>query len=163
MGLALGVLTESTINGGVRYIEEIFDEVSVTTDVVYGTNISILPALFNQPPAPEDLLMDVYEPVGDSETNRPVFMFFHSGNFLPQFVNQGTQGTRQDSVVVEMCERYARKGYVAIAMDHRLGWNPGAASQQERTTQLIQAAYRGVQDSRTAVRFLFWRWIYIPL
>ena len=154
MGLALGVLTESAINGGVRYIEEIFDEVSVTTDVVYGTNISILPALFNQPPAPEDLLMDVYEPVGDTETNRPVFMFFHSGNFLPQFVNQGTQGTRQDSVVVEMCERFARMGYVAIAMDHRLGWNPGAASQQERTTQLIQAAYRGVQDSRTAVRFL---------
>ncbi len=54
--------------------------------------------------------MDVYEPAGDSETERPVFLFFHSGNFLPQYVNAGTQGTRQDSVVVEMCERYARMG-----------------------------------------------------
>ena len=30
---------------------------------------------------------------------------------------------------------------------------PLAATQDERTLQLIQAAYRGVQDSRTAVRF----------
>ena len=28
-----------------------------------------------------------------------------------------------------------------------------AATQEERTLQLDQAAYRGVQDSRTAVRF----------
>jgi hypothetical protein len=35
-----------------------------------------------------------------------------------------------------------------------VGWNPLATSQEERTSQLIQAAYRGVQDSRTAVRFL---------
>jgi hypothetical protein len=137
-----------------RYLDDIFEDVSVTYDVEYGTNISILPALQGLPPGPESLLMDIYEPTGDSETSRPVFMFFHSGNFLPQYLNGGTQGTRQDNVVVEMCERYARMGYVAISVDYRLGWNPTAGTQEERTSQLIQAAYRGVQDSRTAVRFL---------
>jgi hypothetical protein len=154
MGLALEVLTQSAIDGGVRYIEEIFEDVAVTYDVEYGTNISILPALQGLPPGPESLLMDIYEPADDSETSRPVFLFFHSGNFLPQYLNGGTQGTRQDNVVVEMCERFARMGYVAISVDYRLGWNPTAGTQEERTSQLIQAAYRGVQDSRTAVRFL---------
>ena len=66
-----------------RYLDDIFDDVSVTYDVEYGTNITIIPALQGLPPAPQSLLMDVYEPAGDSETDRPAFLFFHSGNFLP--------------------------------------------------------------------------------
>ena len=34
-----------------------------------------------------------------------------------------------------------------------LGWNPLAQTQPERALGLIQAAYRGVQDTRTAIRF----------
>ena len=34
-----------------------------------------------------------------------------------------------------------------------MGWNPLAGTQVERTYQLINAAYRGVQDARTAARF----------
>ena len=44
-------------------------------------------------------------------------------------------------------------GYVVASIDYRLGWNPLAATQSERTNQLINAAYRGVQDARTAVRY----------
>ena len=153
MGLALGVIDINDINGGIRYIDEIFDEVQVTSDVQYGTNITILPALQGLPPAAEALMLDIYEPVGDTETERPLFLFFHSGNFLPPMVNGGTQGTRTDNTVVEICERFARMGYVTAAVSYRLGWNPTAGTQEERTLQLIQAAYRGVQDSRTAVRF----------
>ena len=153
MGLALGVIDINDINGGIRYIDEIFDEVQVTSDVQYGTNITILPALQGLPPAAEALMLDIYEPVGDTETERPLFLFFHSGNFLPPMVNGGTQGTRTDNTVVEICERFARMGYVTAAVSYRLGWNPTAGTQEERTLQLIQAAYRGVQDSRTAVPF----------
>jgi acetyl esterase/lipase len=153
MGLAMGVVTESTIDGGVRYIDEIFEDVTVESGVVYGENITVIPALQGMPPMAEDLLMDVYQPVGDSESDRPVILYFHTGNFLPQYVNGSAVGTRTDSSAVEICSRFARMGYVVASVDYRLGWNPLAGTQTERTTQLIQAAYRGVQDSRTAVRY----------
>ena len=153
MGLALELVTESTIDGGVRYIDEIFEDVTVDAGIVYGENITVIPALQGFPPMAEDLLMDVYQPANDSETDRPVILYFHTGNFLPQYVNGSALGTRTDSSVVEMCTRFARMGYVVASVDYRLGWNPLAGTQTERTTQLIQAAYRGVQDSRTAVRY----------
>ncbi len=154
MALAMGAATETTIAGGVRYIDEIFDEVDVASGVVYGENITVIPALQGLPPAPENLLMDVYTPAGDTETDRPVILYFHTGNFLPQYVNGSAVGTRTDSCAVEICSRFARMGYVVASCDYRLGWNALAATQAERTLQLIQAAYRGVQDSRTAVRYI---------
>ena len=53
-----------------------------------------------------------------------------------------------------MCKRFAKKGYVAVAVDYRLGWNPISTSADVRRSTLIQAAYRGLQDTKTAVRFL---------
>ena len=153
MGLAMGLLDADSFETGTRYIDEIFDDVEVTPGIVYGENITVIPALQNLPPAPEDLVLDLYTPAGDTETDRPLILYFHTGNFLPPMVNGGTTGTRTDSAAVEICSRFARMGYVAASVDYRLGWNPLAATQQERTVQLIQAAYRGVQDSRTAVRY----------
>ena len=153
MGLAMGAVTTTTIEGGVRYIDEVFDAVNVESGIVYGENITVIPALQGMPPAAENLLMDVYTPEGDAETDRPVILYFHTGNFLPQYVNGSAVGTRTDSSAVEICSRFARMGYVVASVDYRLGWNPLAGTQEERTLQLIQAAYRGVQDSRTAVRF----------
>ena len=154
MGLALGVLTEGQINSnGVRYIDEVFADVEVTSGVVYGNNITVIPALQGAPPAPEDLLCDIYAPAGDTETDRPLILYFHTGNFLPQYVNGSAVGNRTDSCAVALCTEFAKKGYVVASCDYRLGWNALAATQDERTLQLIQAAYRGVQDSRTAVRY----------
>ena len=141
------------VNAQTRYLDEVFDEVNVTTDVVYGQNITVIPALQGMPPAMEDLKCDIYEPAGDTETSRPLLLLFHTGNFLPPFVNGGPLGTKSDNWEVEMATRYAKMGYVVASCDYRLGWNPLAATQEERTLQLLQAAYRGVQDSRTAVRF----------
>ena len=136
-----------------RYLDEVFDEVTVTTDVVYGQNITVIPALQGMPPAMEDLKMDVYEPTGDTEMDRPLLLIFHTGNFLPAYLNGGPLGSKSDNWEVEMATRYAKMGYVVASVDYRVGWNPLAATQEERTLQLIQAAYRGVQDSRTAVRY----------
>jgi hypothetical protein len=137
-----------------RYLEEIFTEVDVTSDVVYGTNASVLTYQLFGEAIPVELKMDVYQPANDTETNRPVILYFHTGNFLPYPVNGGTGGVKTDSTAVEICSRMARMGYVAISCDYRLGWNPLAATQPERTYSLINAAYRGVQDCRTAVRYL---------
>ncbi len=39
-------------------------------------------------------------------------------------------------------------------MNYRLGWNPVSTSEDVRRSTLIQAVYRGLQDTKTAVRFL---------
>lgn len=136
------------------YLEPQFD-VEVTTDITYGVNATILPLLFQQSneAIPRPLIMDVYEPVGDNG-DRPVMLVFHTGNFLPFPQNNGTGGTIRDSTVVELCTRLAQRGYVAASIDYRLGWNPVDPSQDFRKFFLINAAYRGVQDARTAVRFM---------
>jgi hypothetical protein len=39
-------------------------------------------------------------------------------------------------------------------MTNRLGWNPTSTDQNTRTSTLIQAAYRGIQDARSMIRFM---------
>ena len=151
--LALSLLVFSQLDAQVRYLNEVFTDVNVTTDVVYGTNVTVLPLLQGAPPAAQPLVCDIYEPAGDTEVDRPLIIYIHTGNFLPQYLNGSAVGTKNDSCAVELCSRYAKMGYVVASIDYRAGWNPLAATQSERTYQLINAAYRGVQDARTAVRY----------
>ena len=151
--LALGFMAICQMDAQVRYLNEVFTDVNVTTDVLYGQNVTVLPLLQGAPPSAQPLVCDIYEPAGDTETDRPLMIYIHTGNFLPQYLNGSAVGTKSDSVAVELCSRYAKMGYVVASIDYRLGWNPTAATQSERTYQLINAAYRGVQDARTAVRF----------
>src|SRR5205085_7297802 len=88
--------------------------------------------------------------------NRPTVIMIHTGSFLPIFYNMQPTGSRNDSAIVTMCKQFARRGYTAIAVDYRAGWNPaatGAAGQEIRTGTLLQAAGRGVQDLKACVRF----------
>jgi hypothetical protein len=147
------MLFMSTITAQVRYVDEVFADVTVTSDVTYAANVTVITTLQGYPPMALPQLMDVYEPTGDVETNRPLIIYLHTGNFLPQYINGGATGNKDDYAAVEICSRFARMGYVVASIDYRLGWNPLAATQTERTYQLINAAYRGVQDARTAVRF----------
>ena len=95
-----------------RYLEEIFTDVEVTTNVTYGVNATVLLFQVYGEAVPEELKMDIYQPVGDIEVNRPLILYFHSGNFLPFPVNGGTGGSKTDSSTVEICKRFARMGYV---------------------------------------------------
>ena len=140
----------ASANEGVRYVDEIFSDVTISSNVQYGSNIGIL----TQAPVLEDLYMDIYEPTGDTETNRPVVVMLHTGSFLPAIVNGQATGDKSDNAIVEACKLYAKKGYVAVAVNYRLGWNPLSTSEDVRRSTLIQAAYRGLQDTKTAVRYL---------
>ena len=144
-------------NAQMRYLDDIFTNVTVTTDVQYAENISILPAVLSggaNPPALTPIMCDIYEPTGDNLANRPVVILAHTGSFLPQVINGQPTGDKTDSSVVQQCMRWARKGYVAVAMNNRLGWNPTSPDQDTRTSTLLQAAYRGIQDAKAMVRFL---------
>jgi len=139
-----------------RYFDPIFPEVKVTADVIYGVNATVL--LINPPPngagqaIPQNLKMDVYEPANDTASARPLIILLHSGNFLPQQVNGGCNGTKLDGEIVALAQRLAQRGFVVAAADYRLGWNPVLTDIEIKFT-LVNALNRGVQDSRTCIRF----------
>ncbi len=142
------------MNGQTRYLDQIFDEVEITTDHEYGINATVLTFQLLGEAVEESLLFDFYQPVGDDICmQRPLVILLHTGNFLPQNLNGSVYGTRTDSSNVEIATRLAKMGYVVANIDYRLGWDPLAPTQPLRALQLIQAAYRGVQDVRTAIRF----------
>ena len=57
------------LTGQTRYLDDVFTNVNVTSDIVYANNISILPVLQGLPPAAMDLTFDLYEPDGDTISN----------------------------------------------------------------------------------------------
>ncbi len=136
-----------------RYESEIFSQVNIYRDVVYGENFTMLTGV----PVLEDLLMDIYTPVGDTASDRYLIIMAHSGSFLPRGVNSLPNGEKTDSTMIEMCTQFAKRGWTAAAIDYRLGWNPLpdilGGSQQKRSKTIIQAVYRAMQDMNTAVRF----------
>ena len=140
-----------------RYLDEIFDEVNITSNVEYASNINMLAALagyFEGVAVPAPLLMDIYEPVGDDMTDRPVAIYLHTGSFLPAVFNGGITGGKNDHAAVEVCTQLAKRGFVAISLDYRVGWNPLDGEEEGRRKGLLQAAYRGIQDVRTGIRYL---------
>ncbi|MFQ5447176.1 MAG: T9SS type A sorting domain-containing protein [Saprospiraceae bacterium] len=156
--LLLACMTIATTTFAQRYVTQVFDEVQVTQTVPYGFNASIINLLDGDPgndahPFAHPLVMDIYQPAGDTATERPVVIYFHTGNFFPFPANGSTGGTRSDSSCVEICTRLAKMGYVAASADYRLGWNPFDPDELTRRWFLINAAYRGVQDARTAIRY----------
>jgi len=187
-GLALATLAMGLGTQAQRYLTEVFtnDQISVTSDIIYGTNIDFLTstlsspnvpaeitelqtavALGNEIPAPyfnpadgstalkvANVRMDVYRPTDDAVTERPVVIYIHTGNALPPPLNGSPTGTRKDSSAVENCMRFARRGYVAVSMSYRLGWNPLGATLDIRRGTLLNAIYRAIHDVRQCVRVL---------
>tara|TARA_B110000263_G_scaffold44481_1_gene36446 strand:- start:10407 stop:11558 length:1152 start_codon:yes stop_codon:yes gene_type:complete len=124
-----------------RYLDEVFTEYQKTEDVVYG-NAPDLPFLFlfEWNTFDIDLDMDIYEPVGDTLEDRPVIVFIHTGAFF--------SGHNELDDVVELSIDSAKRGYVAVNINYRLGLNILSGYSGER------AVYRGVQDGSAAIRYL---------
>jgi len=131
----------SFVQSQMRYRYELFDEVTKTEDVVYG-NAPDLPFIFvfEWNTIDTDLTMDIYEPAGDTVTNRPVIIFLHSGAFF--------SGDNEVDDMVALSIASAKMGYVAVSVTYRLGLNVLSSYSGER------AVYRGVQDASAAIRYL---------
>ena len=136
-----GLVRESLDSDSTRYLDEVFENVTITEDVVYG-NAPDLPFifLFEWNTYDIDLDMDIYEPEGDTETQRPVIIFIHTGSFF--------SGTNELDDVVALSIAAAKRGYVAVSINYRLGLNILSTYSGER------AVFRGVQDASAAVRYL---------
>jgi hypothetical protein len=142
-------LVTSFLHAQQRYLEEVFTTVDVTKDVKYGENYSVLTGT----PVLKDLLMDVYEPQGDTHTNRPLIILAHAGSFLPKGTNTLPLGVKEDSCMIEMCTQFAKRGWVAASIDYRLGWNPTSTDADVRAGTIMNAVYRATQDMKACVRY----------
>ena len=115
-----------------RYYRPIFPAVTVTSGVTYGSAANFAGII-------QPLLMDIYQPTGDTVRRRPVIIFAHQGGFVT--------GLRTDAYMVAVCTRFAKLGYVTASIDYRLLFFPFD------TVNVAKAAIRGMQDLRAAVRF----------
>ncbi len=151
--LVFGAVFLSDTVSAQRYLENVFTEVTRSDSMVYGVNASVLAYASDGEAVPQELYVEIYQPEGDTEEDRPLMIIQPTGNFLPWPVSGSPSGTMRDSTTVEWAIRLAKLGYVAAIMDYRIGWNPGLSPQEARTNSIINAAYRGLQDARTCIRW----------
>lgn len=133
---------------GTRYVDLVFPATTLQSNVVYAT----APALVTG--TPTALLLDVYQPAGDTATARPALIAIHGGGFKG--------GSK--SAVADWSAEWARRGYVVVNINYRLdsgnkcqeiqdGNVPPAqlVAETARCTAAIQAAQ---WDAEAAVRWL---------
>ena len=124
---------------GDRYRDEIFNEVQVTSNILYGGNYN--PNIWGQNEW-QNLYLDIYEPVGDDLENRPLVFFLFGGSFVA--------GSKTNGDIVELCTRFAKMGYVASAIDYRLTsdliWFPNSET-------AYRATAKGIHDLKGAIRW----------
>ncbi|MCS6934400.1 MAG: alpha/beta hydrolase fold domain-containing protein [Chitinophagales bacterium] len=113
---------------GNRYRDQIFSNTTKTT-VTYST-------VYN-------LAMDIYTPTGDNVTNRPAILLAHGGSF--------TGGNRNEPTIVELCKRFAKRGYVTASMSYRLATNPFDMTQPSTGYPVVVKA---MSDAKAAIRYL---------
>lgn len=135
-----------------RFTTEVFPSAQKTADIVYGSNFQVLTGS----PQSVQLKLDIYEPSGMTDTMalRPLIVFLHTGSYLPAVLNGTPTGSRNDSAAIEICTRFARRGFVVANVDYRLGWNPAGSNVDIRRGTLINAVFRSIQDAKAAVRYM---------
>ena len=121
-----------------RYSTEIFTDYTVET-LTYSDEYN--------------LEMDIYKPVGDFCTDRPLLIFAHGGTFIV--------GDKNNPTMEDLCETFAKRGYVTASINYRL-----AADLYEGPFAFLQAAgfytdtedayhvvLKAVMDGKAAVRY----------
>ncbi|MBK8367837.1 MAG: T9SS type A sorting domain-containing protein [Bacteroidetes bacterium] len=130
---AISIKAQSPCATG-RYASDTFTNVTTTSNVVYGSNLSWSGGTTS-------LKMDIYQPTGDVDTARPLIIWAHGGSF------QG--GTSTDGDVVALSQAFAKKGYVCASINYRLGFFP------LDSVNAIKAVLRAVQDMKASIRFFY--------
>lgn len=120
-----------------RYRDKLFPTVTMDS-VLYGNAL-------NWDNSAQDLKMNIYQPVGDTASKRPLLILAHGGSFI--------NGSRYNLDVAYLCAEFAKRGYVCVSIQYRLGIDL-AKFFTEGGTQFSNAVWRGALDGRAAIRFL---------
>lgn len=121
-----------------RYNSDMFPNVTITQDVVYGSGTSASGS------GTENLVMDIYEPTGDVETMRPLIVFAHGGSFVG--------GDENTSDMIYYCTEFAKKGYVTASISYRLE-SAAVFISPQAPEKMVKEVVRAVHDGKAAVRY----------
>lgn len=123
----------------IRYKDELF-AIKKNADIQYGSNYDNKNQLTN-------LLMDVYEPLVDTATSRPLIIFVHGGSFVG--------GDRNDQQINKTAEFFARKGYVTANIEYRVEQTIliDPIINFADTYNWHRAIARATQDLKAAIRY----------
>jgi acetyl esterase/lipase len=128
---ALLLLLTAFSGAQTRYYDEVFTTFTQTSSIQYGA----APSIYS---ASEKLRLDLFEPAGDTELQRPAILFMHGGSWIGG----------QRSEMQPWCETFARRGYVCATIDYRTGiWKP-------TFNYTFEAGLRASQDIKAAVRWM---------
>lgn len=118
-----------------RFHDFVFPGSTLTADIPYGSNLKY-------DGSTQTLLLDIYEPKGDTMSKRPLIIMAHGGAFLG--------GTKTGTDIVPLCKDFAKLGYVVASIEYRLGMTNFPFMD---SAQAAAAVLRGVHDARAAIRF----------
>jgi dipeptidyl aminopeptidase/acylaminoacyl peptidase len=142
LALAITVLAGCTVprppgDGQLRYRDQVFSGVTVTKDLTYGS----APDLDGNPVT---LKLDLYQPTGDTVTQRPAVVWIHGGGF--------TMGDKGSGVA--RASHLVKLGYVVVSINYRLLAPPGCAGDLDPDPICVTAALAAQHDAQAAVRWL---------
>lgn len=139
--LAVALLFGSFAFAQTMYIDEVFTDVDVNSDVLYGTGLT-------EGGDQVQLFCDIYTPQGDNRTARPLLIMAHQGSFIPDY------GDKTDVYLIDYAMEMAKRGYVVANINYREGWGFSPLNDAEANArEIIPASWRAIQDFKTAVRF----------
>lgn len=130
--LTISMLQAQTCAG--RYQSDVFANVDVST-YDYGSAI-------NMAGDTQVLQLDLYTPVGDTATDRPVVVLCFGGSFYA--------GDRTSGELVTLATSLAKKGYVVASIDYRLATNLFDLISEET---MVKVVFGAVQDGKAAIRY----------
>jgi len=117
-----------------RYQDTIFHAVQQSDNYLFGSAVPYGST------TPQDLYLDIYQPANDTLRLRPLIVYQFGGGFVI--------GWREEPDIPQYATYFAQCGYVVATIDYRIGLDP------LDTGSTVRAFYRGVQDERSALRYL---------
>ncbi|MDG1960443.1 MAG: alpha/beta hydrolase [Candidatus Binatia bacterium] len=93
-----------------------------------------------------DLQLDIYEPEGNPDQNKPVMVFVHGGGF--------TGGNREG--MSWLSSAFASRGYLAVSITYRLKWQnpPADPNYVFYYPDIAKAVHASAVDAKRAIRWL---------
>jgi len=117
---------------GQRYLNPVFTSVDSIPNISYGNALNIKGF-------PQSLLLDFYQPLGDTLSNRPLIIYIHGGGF------SDTTQTRKLLHIKAFCDSFALRGYAVASIDYRL--DSAATGLSNR------AIINAMHDAKASIRF----------
>lgn len=93
----------------VMFLDPVFNKIEIENDIVYAT-------AKNEEGKEEPLKLDIYQPLKDLSSTRPLIVWVHGGGFK--------EGDKKDKGMVQLCKAFAKRGYIAVSINYRLRKTP---------------------------------------